>query len=64
MQSKSYHNEQVVLPAQTVNVLPSGSDWEFGRFDTVLVNTDPEKIWAKSGLDGEFGRQFLRHVSN
>jgi len=64
MQSKSYHNERVVLPAQTVNALPSEGDWEFGRFDTVLVNTDPEKIWPKSGLDGEFGRWFLRHVSN
>ena len=53
MQSKSYHNEQLVLPAQTVNAIPSRDDWEFGRFDTVLVNTDPEKIWPKSGLDGE-----------
>jgi hypothetical protein len=61
MQSKSYHDEQVVLPAQTVNALPSQGDcefesseddWEFGRFDTVLVNTDPQKIWPRSGLDG------------
>lgn len=59
MQSKSYHNQQVVLPAQTVNALPSQGDWKFGRFDTVLVNTDPEKIWPGSGLDGASDQWFL-----
>ena len=59
MQSKSYHNQQVVLPAQTVNALPSQGDWKFGRFDTVLVNTDPKKIWPGSGLDGASDQWFL-----
>jgi hypothetical protein len=54
MQSKSYHNEQLILPAQTVNAIPSKDDWEFGRFATVLVNTDSEKIWLRSGLDSEY----------
>jgi len=54
MQSKSYHNEELILAAQTINAIPSKDDWEFGRFDTVLVNTDPEKKWPRSGLDGEY----------
>ena len=54
MQSKSFHDEQVVLPAQTINALPGDDDWEFGRCDTVLVNTNPEKIWPRSGLDGAY----------
>jgi len=32
----------------------SEGDWEFRRFDTVLVNTDPEKIWPRC-LDGDSG---------
>jgi hypothetical protein len=59
MQSKSFHSKQVVLPAQTVNALPSNGNWEFRRCDTVLVNTDPEKVWPRSGLDGAYGSLFL-----
>jgi hypothetical protein len=53
MQSKSFHDNTKVLPAQTVNVLPSSGGWEFGRFDIVLVNTNSDKVWPQSGIDGE-----------
>jgi hypothetical protein len=53
MQSKSYHDASIVLPAQVVLASPSSNVGEFGKFDTVLVNIDPSKAWPYSGLNGE-----------
>ena len=53
MQSKCFHKPHKVLPVHTVNAMPkSDGDWQFGRFDSVLVNKDPNKIWPQSGLEG------------
>ncbi|KAI6010464.1 hypothetical protein EDC04DRAFT_2871206 [Pisolithus marmoratus] len=39
-----------VLPVQTILAsLPKG-DWQYGRYDSVVVNTDSTKIWPASGL--------------
>lgn len=59
LQSKSFHDIDKVLPAQTINASPPADDWEYGRFDTVLVNTDICKEWPRSGLEGELYRCLL-----
>ncbi|KAH7920650.1 hypothetical protein BV22DRAFT_1107578 [Leucogyrophana mollusca] len=57
LQQMSYHARDQILPAQTVNAAPPNSEWEHGRYDTVLVHTDDNYKWPDSGLFG-------RHVSS
>ncbi|KAH7918086.1 hypothetical protein BV22DRAFT_1108450 [Leucogyrophana mollusca] len=52
LQEMSYYDRHLVLPAQTVNASPPNSEQEHGRFDTVLVHTDANYEWPKSGLNG------------
>ncbi|KAH7917007.1 hypothetical protein BV22DRAFT_1052756, partial [Leucogyrophana mollusca] len=52
LQGTSYHDPHLVLPAQTVNASPPSSQWENGRYDTVLVHTDGDYEWPRSGLNG------------
>lgn len=53
MQSRSFYNKSDTLPARVINAHPSNDEWEHGRFDTVLINTDPTRIWPYSGITGE-----------
>ncbi|KAJ7029159.1 hypothetical protein C8F04DRAFT_1212028 [Mycena alexandri] len=52
MQSCSFHDSTKILLPQTVNAYPPDSVWKFGRGDAVIVNTDSEYRWPKSGLKG------------
>ncbi|KAJ7016326.1 hypothetical protein C8F04DRAFT_1215740 [Mycena alexandri] len=52
MQSRSFHDSTKILLPQTVNAYPPDSVWKFGRGDAVIVNTDSEYRWPKSGLKG------------
>jgi hypothetical protein len=53
IQSKAYHNRNEVLPPQTVSAAPCSESWPLGRYDGVLVNTDPDMHWPWCGLKGE-----------
>lgn len=53
IQRKSYHLcDQILLP-QTVNASPPDASWPFGRGDAVIVNTNSDYQWPKSGLRGK-----------
>ena len=54
IQSKAYHNRIEVLPPQTISAAPRSEEWPLGRYDGVLVNTDPDMHWPWSGLKGEY----------
>jgi hypothetical protein len=53
LQLKSFHNPDIVLPAQTIHASPPGPGWPKGRWDAILVNVDTAYEWPKSGLSGE-----------
>jgi hypothetical protein len=53
LQLKSFHNPDIVLPAQTIHASPPGPGWPKGRQDAILVNVDTAYEWPKSGLSGE-----------
>jgi hypothetical protein len=52
LQNKAYHYPHETLPPKTVNACPPSSEWELGRYDSVIVNLDPDCKWPNSGLEG------------
>ena len=52
IQSKDYHNPRIVHPPQTLCASPPSEEWPLGRFDTALVNIDPDKEWPQSKITG------------
>ena len=52
LQNRSYHTPHHILPPQTINALAPPEAWASGRCDDVLINTDNNKIWPHSGLEG------------
>jgi len=52
IQLKDYHNPSIVHPPQTLCVRPPCKEWPSGRFDAVLVNTDPDFEWPSSKISG------------
>jgi hypothetical protein len=55
LQNRSYHTPNHVLPPQTINASPPSNLWPFGHSDVVLFNTDHNKVWPHSGLEGTLG---------
>ncbi|KAI5986479.1 hypothetical protein EDD15DRAFT_2373187 [Pisolithus albus] len=51
LQTVEVHTNSV-LPAQTIFASPPKGDWQYGRYDSVVVNTDRAKNWPASGLQG------------
>jgi hypothetical protein len=52
VQNRSYFPPHQVLPPQTINVSPPSGSWTYGHSDVVLINTDDDKVWPHSGLEG------------
>ena len=52
IQMKDHHNPRTVHPPQTICAIPPSEKWPLGRFDAVLVNTDPDKEWPHSKMTG------------
>ncbi|KAJ7703454.1 hypothetical protein B0H16DRAFT_1347131 [Mycena metata] len=52
IQGRSFHDSKKILLPETVNACPPDTTWKFGRADAVIVNTDSEWQWPKSGLEG------------
>ena len=52
VQNHSYFPPHQVLPPQTINVFPPSGSWTYGHSDVVLINTDDDKVWPHSGLEG------------
>ncbi|KAI6003153.1 hypothetical protein EDD15DRAFT_2385610 [Pisolithus albus] len=64
LQTVEVHTNSV-LPAQTIFASPPKGDWQYGRYDSVVVNTDRAKNWPASGLQGlpwPWGDRFLSYV--
>jgi Plavaka transposase len=59
LQNRSYHTPHHILPPQTINALPPSEAWAFGRCDVVLINTDNNKVWPHSGLEGISSCMFI-----
>jgi hypothetical protein len=55
LQNRLYHTPNHVLPPQTINASPLSNLWPFGHSDVVLFNTDHNKVWPHSGLEGTLG---------
>lgn len=52
LQTTAYHPPYDVLPPITINAAPPSQSWPHGRFDSVIVNIDPKKIWPNTGISG------------
>jgi hypothetical protein len=52
VQTKAYHSPNEPLPPLTVNASPPSEKLPLGKYDAVLVNTDPSMCWPKSGIKG------------
>ena len=51
LQTRDVHTD-AILPAQTLCASPPEGNWQYGRYDSVVVNTDSAKSWPTSGLQG------------
>ncbi|KAI5985287.1 hypothetical protein EDD15DRAFT_2176081 [Pisolithus albus] len=51
LQTVEVHTNSV-LPAQTIFASPPKGNWQYGRYDSVAMNTDRAKNWPASGLQG------------
>lgn len=58
IQTKSFHDPEDNLLPITLNVCPPSEDWPLGRYDAVLVNTDDQYSWPRSGLTGNSSSSF------
>lgn len=52
IQTKKYHYPDEAAEAHTVMASPPSTEWPMGQYDTVLINTDENQQWPKSGLQG------------
>ena len=52
IQLRDYHDPRIVHPPQTLCASPTTAEWPLGRFDTVLINIDPDKEWLQSKMTG------------
>ncbi|KAI0244974.1 hypothetical protein BJV78DRAFT_1142961, partial [Lactifluus subvellereus] len=52
VQNRAYHAPHEILPAQTINAISPSTSWPCGCADTVLVNTNSDAIWPRSGMTG------------
>ena len=52
IQLKDYHNPSTVDTPQNLCAWPPCKEWPSGRFDSVLVNTDPDYKWPFSKISG------------
>ncbi|KAJ7659007.1 hypothetical protein B0H17DRAFT_1171830 [Mycena rosella] len=52
IQSRAFHNPKKILVPMTVNAAPPDATWTCGRADAVLVNSDSDFQWPRSGLEG------------
>ena len=53
LQQMPFHPDGDLNPAQTVVAAPPSAAWQYGQYDSVLVNIDSRKEWPQSGLDGK-----------
>ena len=51
LQTREIHTNSI-LPAQTILASPPEDNWQYGRYDSVVVNFDGTKVWPTSGLEG------------
>lgn len=63
IQSRSFHDTDKILIPETVNAAPPDTTWKVGRADAVIVNTDSEYKWPRSGLTGKLQFPYGSYVS-
>jgi hypothetical protein len=52
IQNRSYYTPNHILPPQTINASPPSDLWPCGHSDVALFNTDHNRVWPYSGLEG------------
>ncbi|KAH7918561.1 hypothetical protein BV22DRAFT_1024408 [Leucogyrophana mollusca] len=52
LQLHSFHYPDLVEPSQAVNAFPPSRVWPYGKYDSVIINVNPEFNWPDSGLEG------------
>ena len=52
VQTRSYHHPHQVLPVQTLVAMPPSQEYQYGKYDAVFVNNDPDQQWPASGIKG------------
>lgn len=62
LQSKAFHHPHEILPAVTVNASCPKPGWLLGRYDSIIFNTDQDKIWPASGMDGLLASTYIFHI--
>lgn len=61
VQLKEYHYPNKNTKPRTLMIAPPSDNNHVGQYDTVLVNTDPNQLWPRSGLEGAWFRVFTNH---
>lgn len=51
LQTTKFHTDSILLP-QMLLASPLQDDWQYGQYDTVIVNIDCSCVWPKSSLEG------------
>jgi hypothetical protein len=62
IQKKAYHYPHSVQSAQTVNAHPPDDKWPLGRYDTVIVNTNPQYLWPTDNMKGQDHLKFGNNI--
>lgn len=64
LQLRSFHDNNLVMPAQAVQAAPPSDGWPFGRCDTVLLTTSGTNLsGASEGFQGQFVRPYARQLA-
>lgn len=53
LQGKAYHQAHQILPPETLNASPPCKEWPEGRGDPAIIDSNSQKQWPYSGLDGK-----------
>ncbi|KAF9231430.1 hypothetical protein BU15DRAFT_56127 [Melanogaster broomeanus] len=52
IQQKVFNDPSAVRPALSINAMPPGGNWKYGRYDAAIFAVDNSQHWPRSGLNG------------
>ncbi|KAF9237842.1 hypothetical protein BU15DRAFT_62863 [Melanogaster broomeanus] len=52
IQQKVFNDPSAVRPAISINAMPPGGNWKYGRYDVAIFTVDDSQHWPRSGLNG------------
>ncbi|KAF9233437.1 hypothetical protein BU15DRAFT_66617, partial [Melanogaster broomeanus] len=51
IQQKVFNDPSAVRPAISINAMPPGGNWKYGRYDVAIFAVDDSQHWPRSGLN-------------